>query len=412
MRISTVQYQQSGINTILDRQTELVDIQQKLATGKKVNQASDDPVAATQILRFRQEIALTERYNVNAQTAETRLNMTEATLDSAATILHRVRELFVQAGNGSLSDQDREGIALELTERREELIGLANFQDANGEYLFAGFQSQTQPFVQDSSGNVTYYGDQGQRTLQIAPSVQLPISESGFSVFMDIKAGNGTFVTTATPTNLGTGRISLGEVLDPMALTGDDYTVTMVTNSAGELAYRVDGVNGGQILPPPPADPVLDAPEYVEGTEINFNGISFVVAGSPIDGDTFTVEPSGRQDIFTTIQKVVERLNVPNETQSQRALLESTLERGLAEMDSSLENVLNVQAKIGARMNVISNERIQNDTFLLLQKTALSETEDIDIVDAIAKLQAQRTALEASQSSYAQISQLSLFKYI
>lgn len=412
MRISTAQYAQGGINLILQKQAELAQTQEQVSTQKKVNRPSDDPVAATQILRFSQEISLTTRYQENGKAAEGRINLVESTMSSVTALVQKVRELYVSVGNASLNDADRAGIAVELEQRQTELLGLANTQDANGEYLFAGFQSQTQPFVKTVTGAVRYQGDQGQRELQLGASVKIPTTDSGYDIFMDIRAGNGRFVTSPAATNVGTGLISAGEVLDPLVYNHDDYQISFVTNGLGKLAYRVDGATGGQILPPLPLDPVLDAVEYIPGAEINFGGISTVISGTPQPGDSFTANPSARQDIFGSIQSVIDKLRQPVLNQTDRAELGNLMIKGQSELDNSLDNILKTQAKTGARLNVIESQRLQNDSFLLVTKTSLSGVEDVDMVQIVSQLSQQSSALEAAQASYVRIQQLNLFKYL
>src|SRR5690606_17902041 len=98
-------------------------------------------------------------------------------------VLQRVRDLLVEAGNGSRSQADRQSIAAELAEREKELLGLMNTRNARGEFIFSGFQGKTQPFVVQPDGSYSYAGDDGQRELQIASSLQVPISDSGRLLF-------------------------------------------------------------------------------------------------------------------------------------------------------------------------------------------------------------------------------------
>ena len=74
-------------------------------------------------------------------------------------------------------------IASEVWQKLDELLNLANSKDGAGEYLFSGFQSQTQPFADLGSGNYQYNGDQGQRKLQISSTRSIPPSDSGQVIF-------------------------------------------------------------------------------------------------------------------------------------------------------------------------------------------------------------------------------------
>lgn len=152
IRISSQQIFSGGINRLQDINSNLIDTQQQLSTGKKVNKPSDDPVAAARILKLDQELQRSETYGRNANLADNRLKQEESTLASAVDIIQRVRELTVQAGNGSLSANDRQSISAELKERLGQLANIANTRDASGEYIFSGFQGSTPAFAQNDDG--------------------------------------------------------------------------------------------------------------------------------------------------------------------------------------------------------------------------------------------------------------------
>jgi len=90
--------------------------------------------------------------------------------------------MAVAAGNPAFSDSERQMMAIELRGHFDELLGLANTKDEQGNYLFSGFQGNTRPFEQTANG-VEYKGDQGQRLIQVSSSRQLPVSETGEAVF-------------------------------------------------------------------------------------------------------------------------------------------------------------------------------------------------------------------------------------
>lgn len=191
MRISTQMIQRFAVNGILDRQGELSRTQQQLATGKRILTPSEDPSGTTQILALKKQLAQNDQFNSNIGRLKSRLEVEETVLESVGNTLQRVRELAVQGLNDSNGQQNREGIAAEVWQRLDELFNLANSKDGSGEYLFGGFQSQTQPFVDGGSGNYSYQGDQGQRRLQISPTREVQSSDSGSEIFenLDIVAG-------------------------------------------------------------------------------------------------------------------------------------------------------------------------------------------------------------------------------
>lgn len=192
MRISTHQIYQSGVDAMLDQQSKLFKTQMQLSTNLRLLSPADDPTAAAQVIGLNESIAITEQYRSNAGAAQARLNIEDGTLSGVSNALQRARELAVRANNGTLSADERKAIALEIRQIMGEVQGLANTKDASGEYIFGGFQSQTKPFSDNGSGVFTYSGDQGQRQLQIGPSRQIAVGDSGLDVFMKVGNAAGT----------------------------------------------------------------------------------------------------------------------------------------------------------------------------------------------------------------------------
>lgn len=192
MRISTHQIYQSGVDAMLDQQSKLFKTQMQLSTNLRFLSPADDPTAAAQVIGLNESIAITEQYRNNAGAAQARLNIEDGTLSGVSNALQRARELAVRANNGTMSADERKAIALEIRQIMGEVQGLANTKDASGEYIFGGFQSQTKPFSDNGSGVFTYSGDQGQRQLQIGPSRQVAVGDSGLDVFMKVSNAAGT----------------------------------------------------------------------------------------------------------------------------------------------------------------------------------------------------------------------------
>jgi len=187
MRISTSWAQQTSVNSILEQQTRLNQTQLQLSTGKKILTPSDDPAAAARIIDLNQGIKQTEQYQSNINAARQRLTLEDGVLLSATDVLQRVNELGLQGLNATSSPTDRTAIAVEIEELNQQLVGLANTRNANGEHLFSGFKSATQPFSKDpavpSTGAYIYAGDKNQRPIQIDSDRQIADGDYGSNVF-------------------------------------------------------------------------------------------------------------------------------------------------------------------------------------------------------------------------------------
>ncbi|MEQ8514973.1 MAG: flagellar hook-associated protein FlgL, partial [Chromatocurvus sp.] len=260
MRLSTAQIFQQGINNILSRQADVQQTQQQLATGRKVSTPADDPIAAVRILDISEDIQLVDQYERNGDFAQSQLAFEETVLADVANVLQRVRELVVTANNASQSQESRRSIAVEVEARLEELVTLANAQDATGEYIFAGYQARNPPFSR-SGGDVVYRGDDGQRFLQISGSTQVAVRDPGNAVFMNVPAGNGRFAIEANAANAGTA-----VVRDTGAIGSyqrDDYTINFLQAVPGDpITYEVVDSSAA----------VVAAGNYESGEVIAFNG--------------------------------------------------------------------------------------------------------------------------------------------
>ncbi len=193
MRIGTLQMFRQGLSSILDQQTQLAKSQLQLASGKRINSPSDDPTGAAQLLELSESAKLTGQYQKNIEHARTRLELQDTALASVDNALQRARELTVQALNDTNGPDDRKAIAAEVRQLMDETLGLANRKDANGDYLFAGFNAQTAPFSQNGAGTFSYSGDQGQRQVAVGPARQVADGDSGLDVFMKVPAVGGGY---------------------------------------------------------------------------------------------------------------------------------------------------------------------------------------------------------------------------
>ncbi|MGR9106101.1 MAG: flagellar hook-associated protein FlgL [Gammaproteobacteria bacterium] len=200
MRITTSLSQQLGIQAITEQQARLSKTQLQLGTGLKILTPSDNPVDSARALDLNQSIASIEQFSSNIQVAQSRLSQEETTLDSATNALQRLRELAVQGANGTLNTADRTSIEKEAREILDELLGLSNSRDANGEFLFSGYHTKTQSFTGTPTtppGGFVYNGDANQRLLQIGATRQIADGDYGTAVFGDPAAGNSVFDVVA-----------------------------------------------------------------------------------------------------------------------------------------------------------------------------------------------------------------------
>jgi flagellar hook-associated protein 3 FlgL len=400
MTISTAQIFRQGINAILSQQEALSRTQTEISSGKRIQTPSDDPSGAVKILDIEEQIATAEQYQRNGLFANTELSLEEDAMVGAQNVLQRVRELMIQANNDSQSESTRQSIATEVRALRDELLALANTRNASGDYLFSGFQTDSLPFSMNG-GNVVYNGDQGQRRIQIGPSSLVPINDSGIDVFQLIKNGNGTLSVDNTSSNTGSGIVQ--SLSQDSSLVRDTYSLNFIQLTPTDpVTYEVRDSSAG----------LVTSGGYVSGESIGFNGAVIVLNGEPANGDSFTISPSVNQDVFTTLNNIIAALEGPSSELADNASFHNDIGEGLNDIDQALDNFLRIRSNIGSRLNNLDSQADVNESFLLRMKAAASQVQDLDYAEAISRLSAQSTSLEAAQKVFVEVQGLSLFDFL
>lgn len=436
MRISTNMLFDSGVRGIQTQASDLLKIQQELSTGRRVLTPADDPIAAARALDVSQSQATTDQFTKNGQSATEALGLQDSTLSNVSTLLQSVRVLAVNAGNPGLSASDRKSLATELQSDYDQLLGMANTTDGNGQYLFSGYKGSTQAFSESSPGTVVYNGDQGQRLIQVSASRQVAVSTAGAAVFQQIPNGNGTFVTaqamsSGTATNTGSSVISPGVVSNPAAWNNSannkDFTIKFYVDSTVTPSVTtydiVDNVTGQSMLTGAAAGSGPYLRTYTSGSTISLKTISppdtnptpfdfgaeLSVSGVPASGDSFTVKASTSQDIFTTIHNLITSLNTSN---YNNAAITNNNNTALSNIAAAEDRILQVRATVGASLKEVDTQTTLNGDLSLQYKTTLSNLQDVDYTKAVSDLTMKQTALQAAQKSFVNIQGLSLFNYI
>ncbi len=189
-------YQLLAERQIQERRLELARLQEQMATGRRVNRPSDDPGAYTRSQALRR---LAQRYDQHERTltsGRTWLTATEDALSTLVDLFNSAYEEGVRMATDTASTADRATTADVLEQRLQAVLDQLNARH-NGEYLFAGTRTTTQPF-QLSGGPVVYNGNNQTRLLEIAPGLQLPINLTGNDVWEVDENGDGVADFTIT----------------------------------------------------------------------------------------------------------------------------------------------------------------------------------------------------------------------
>jgi flagellar hook-associated protein 3 FlgL len=317
----------------------------------------------------------------------------------------------VSAGDGTYSIDDRRSIALEIGQRVEELLALTNTRDPNGEYIFSGFQGFQQPFEEQQDGRMVYLGDEGQRSVKADESTNVARNNPGKEIFMDIPSANNTVQTSSDPTNIDQATyITMGRVVDQETYDAF-YPEDIVIEFNNETNVIPNGPNFSA-YEKSTGRPIVVDQSYVPGQEIELQGVSFAVVGSPNPTDTFFIDSSSKQDVFTTYKLLEDGLNSLTDSPTDQAQLDKLLNDTLLNLDNALNSVINVQSDVGGRMNIVDTSRETQEEVKLVSKDVLSDLQDLDYSEAVSNLSFQTFVLEATQLSYTRITGLSLFNQI
>jgi flagellar hook-associated protein 3 FlgL len=394
-RIATSYAYQTSLSTLQQRQSDMVESQERLVSGKSVVKASDDPTAAARAERARSQIQRTDADQRGVDASRASMTQVEGALGEGEELLQQARELILSAGNASYGDTERLAIAQQLQGIRDQMLGVANRPDGNGGYLFSGQGSGGSPFI-DAPGGVVYAGVGGSTVA--SSGEMLPLGMDGSSAWLTGSTGNGIFETR----NIDSANawIDAGSVTAPDQLTGSVYTVE-ITDSGSGPTYSIlrDGV----------ATPTAGVP-FVSGQAIAIDGMSFAISGSVADGDTFEIAPSEPSlSAFDVLDDAIAALSAPNQTSAQ---VTQSVQSSLRNVDSAMTMVQSARSQAGEALRRVDQADSRLDSAWLAAETQRSAAEDLDMVRAISEFQVQQTSYSAALQSYSMVQKMSLFDYL
>lgn len=400
MRISTSQFYRDQAAAINKRYEEIGRLMMINERGEKLLLPSDDPVLASRAASITDSISQLKSYEQNEILSTGRVDFFKSSMDITVGATNQIISVIQSAENDTLSDDQRQVLAANLSTYMNVLLGAANTKDSNGDYIYAGFNGDAQPYIVQN-GSYQYQGTLDTTSITIGQNVNVLYAESGFTVFGQIPTGNGTFAITGSGSNTGTAYTTPGEIVNPGAYIADTYTLSFVTNGSGQLAYTISGVSSGQVIPPPPATIPTNAPAYINGDDITFNGLTFNVTGTPDVGDSFQIAPSQNQNIFNSLQQLITLLQTPiGSSQTNLAAFHQSLGQLSGTFANAFDNFVDYRAQVGTRAQLIDAQKTANTEMrnnLISIKTNLIGVDETDIISQIAQ---QRLSLEVTAGTY------------
>jgi flagellar hook-associated protein 3 FlgL len=166
----------------------LLKTQQQIASQKRINKSSDDPIGMGQVLGFRSKLAATDQYQENIDLGITRLEFNELTLDLASDLVGTARRLAEEYSGSDFTAEERQSAAFRVKNLYDQVMQIAGTK-FSGNYIFSGHATDTAPFSRDADFNATYNGDDGKIRIMVAEKVEISIEADGRNIFQN--AANG-----------------------------------------------------------------------------------------------------------------------------------------------------------------------------------------------------------------------------
>lgn len=171
-----------------DIQQDLAALQERLATGRRVNRPSDDPLATRRAIGYRSHIRRSDHFLTAIRDSKIFVEAADSTLDTVTNDVRRVYTLLLQAANTTVSDTQREAIAAEVNEILKGVLDLSN-TTSGGRQLFSGSRTLTNAFEATTAGDeitsVQYMGTNREMQVQIDEGSFVKINQPGDKVFSD-----------------------------------------------------------------------------------------------------------------------------------------------------------------------------------------------------------------------------------
>ncbi len=347
MRLSNNLMYQNNLTSILDNQSEVNKAMQQVNTQKRVLSASDDPSATARAILYADRIQTNEQYDKNLTMLNSRLDTQESVLKNIKTSLEQAYTLAIRAGNGSVTDVDKDSIAQEIKSIQEAVLDMMNAKSEDGRYIFSGYQDNTQTYSQNpSSGKFVYNGDQGQHKIKVAEGVEIRSSDNGFDVFEKAQSRLNVTSNTATPGAPVTGAkvyvTEQGEFdkfhqthynADPTApVTANDFTVTLGAGNTYTLTQNGSPVQSGT---------------YTDN-KINVGGMEISFSGGPTGTVDFSLAAPKKDNVLNTLEDLYKGLMTPGTSEKDT---EQLIADAIVGIDNAKNQISYSQASLGGRKN-------------------------------------------------------------
>ena len=376
-------------NNLMNNSNSLLRAQETVATQKRFNRLSENPIDGGRALDMTQSLDRIDRYLANIDRASSVTTVHDQTLGEVNDLIGRVKTLLLSEANEVTSTSaTRDVTRIEIAIITDQIGKLANTQ-FDGQYIFSGFATGTPAFTEAS--------------MQVAPA-----------------------------SIAGRAAVTAQQVVDSTQLAYHTYQIQF---TAADTFDIIDQTKGLTILP---------NQSYTSGGSIQFDGMEIKLSdspGAPQAGDTFTVTsiaPGAYQgdsqhqeieiqagtriqqnitgdrifqgvgmidgiDLFDTLKQVNEAL-----ASNDRTAISNLLD----DLDKGRDQISNERANVGARAILLESVRDRQEDIRGNLEILKSNIEDIDVAEALTAMAQQQNLYEATLGAASQIIQPSLLDFL
>ena len=427
MQVSTKLFNDQQIRQFGKLTEDIQEKQEKIASGKAILKASDDPVAAVELSAAREQEQLLTRFEENSFKAQNRLNSADKTLQEALSVMTRIAELATQARSPAYDGFSRKAILTEVTSLKETLVDLSNTKDSYGQSLFSGFRTDKEAFIRNIDGTISYNGDRGTHTVQVSENVIVGTGVDGETVFGRVETVNGRKSIFEIVEGVMASIDPLREINELAVAQGNAKVNLELPRQNQDWEFTLKGSVGAVKIEATLAEGMEEKLADAINSKSDQTGVTaeYIAETNSISLSEKNMDQIIIEDIEIEGQgisneagfyhmTVIEIDENGAEVGKARFLTDEDqlLGRGIQNLLSSIDHISLQQAQIGAQM---SKAAIQQD-MLESRKQAvtknISAISDADLAELITQLQSQLTNREAAQQAFAKIGQQSLFDYI
>ena len=421
MAITTAGFYQKNIDLFSRLNKDVSDIQVQVSTGKKTLSLKHDVQDIALLNASEEHKQETTQFNSNAGRVISDLERIDISFEQLQNAAVRLKELQVESSNGFLTPGERKLFQLEITGIKNEILSIANGQDALGNGYFSGVSTEEQPFKVSNFGDVSYSGSAVEKSIQVSRDSHLRQNFSGNEVFLSANSASGNFsifdaidefsqslnydISSGISSNLLSDGNSV-DVVFPISGQANQYKFEMVADgTAYEIEANVYGNDFNGF--------VAEINSNTASTGITAavsadNKISFSGAGVELKITNFSSDLPSASDQSIRVQRGIGS-NVNDEVILPRSLSNPVVQNKLHDV---FEHFISMRTELGVAANTAQNFVESTQNTLVDLNEDISEISDADMAELLTKLQGLLTNKEAAQATFSRLSSRNLFDFL